>query len=339
MKISASIYSSKEKTPVQLVRELDAHGIDMLHIDCADNDNVFDDIAAIRQISSTPIDLHIISSTPEKYFKQIEELGIEYVSFQYENLQQLPVLPKGSKTKFGLSIVSSTSLSIFDSVTLSGVEGFAFVMLMTTVPGQSGGQFNRDSFQKVIEFKTLYPRTQVHVDGGVNDEIAYILRLLGVNAVVSGSYLVNHQSLSAGMLSLHKAQAEGHSNFTVSEFAVPVANLPVLVNNNLQFTTILQTMDRYAMGFVLITGADGKLQGVVSNADVRKGLLRHTGNYNAVTAADVINTQPVFVNETATVAQLIRRVNELSFIVLFLPVVNTNGTLTGAVLLNNLTRV
>lgn len=335
MKISASIYSSKEKTPVQLVRELDAHGIDMLHIDCADSDKVFDDIAAIRQISSTPIDLHIISANPEKYFKQIEELGIEYVSFQYENLQQLPQLPTGGKTKFGLSIVSGTPVSVFEK---AGV-GYSFIMLMTTVPGQSGGQFNRDSFQKVIEFKALYPRTQVHVDGGVNDEIAYILRLLGVNAVVSGSYLVNHQSLSAGMLSLHKAQAEGHSNFTVSEFAVPVANLPVLVNTNLQFTTILQTMDKYAMGFVLITDTDGKLQGVVSNADVRKGLLRHTGNYNAVTAADVINTQPVFVNETATVAQLIRRVNELSFIVLFLPIVNNHGTLQGAVLLNNLTRV
>ena len=344
MKVSASIYSSKEKTPVQLVRELDAHGIDMLHIDCADNDNVFDDIAAIRQISSTPIDLHIISANPEKYFKQIEELGIEYVSFQYENLQQLPVLPKSKTTKFGLSIISSTPVDVFGKTQVlppgedSG-GAYSFIMLMTTVPGQSGGQFNRESFQKVIAFKNLYPRTQVHVDGGVNDEIAYILRLLGVNAVVSGSYLVNHQSLGAGMLSLHKAQAEGHSSFTVSEFAVPVANLPVLVNTNLQFTTILQTMDKYAMGFVLITGTDGKLQGVVSNADVRKGLLRHTGNYNAVTAADVINTQPVFVTETATVAQLIRCVNELSFIVLFLPVVNKEGTLTGAVLLNNLTRV
>lgn len=335
MKISASIYSSKEKTPVQLVRELDAHGIDMLHIDCTDNDKVFDDIAAIRQISATPIDLHIISPTPEKYFKQIEELGIEYVSFQYENLQQLPELPTGTKTIFGLSIVSGTPVSVFEQTG----AGFSFIMLMTTVPGQSGGQFNRDSFQKVIAFKNLYPNIQVHVDGGVNDEIAYILRLLGVNAVVSGSYLVNHQSLSAGMLSLHKTQADGHSNFTVSEFATPVANLPVLVNHNLQFTTILQTMDKYAMGFVLITGADGKLQGVISNADVRKGLLRHTGNYNGVTAADVINTNPVFVNETATVAQIIRRVNELSFIVLFLPVVNNNGILTGAVLLNNLTRV
>ncbi|HLP51573.1 MAG TPA: hypothetical protein VK154_11855, partial [Chitinophagales bacterium] len=242
MKISASIYSGKGKTPEQLVKELDAHAIDMLHVDCADNDKVFDDIAAIRKISSTPIDLHIISAEPEKYLQQIEDLKIEYVSFQYENLKQLPALPKGGVTRFGLSIISSTPLSIFNDTKVLplgedlGGAGYSFVMLMTTVPGQSGGQFNRETFQKVIDFKSRYPKTNVHVDGGVNDEIAYILRLLGVNAIVSGSYLVNHESLGAGMLSFHKTN-NGHSNFKVAEFATPVKYLPVLKKNGQDFKT------------------------------------------------------------------------------------------------------
>ena len=104
MKISASIYSNKEKDLNTLVRELDAHHIDMLHVDCADDDKVFDDIARIRKVSTTPIDLHIISSEPEKYFDRIEKLNIEYVSFQYENLKKLPVLPSNSSTKFGFII-------------------------------------------------------------------------------------------------------------------------------------------------------------------------------------------------------------------------------------------
>lgn len=157
MKISASIYSGKEKSPVQLVQDLDAHEIDMLHVDCADNEKVFEDIANIRKISSTPIDLHIISSEPEKYFERIEKLKIEYVSFQYENLKQLPVLPKNSSTKFGLSIISSTSINVFEKAK----DSFDFAMMMSTVPGQSGGEFNRDSFQKIIEFKTRFPKTRV----------------------------------------------------------------------------------------------------------------------------------------------------------------------------------
>ena len=334
MKISASIYSGKEKSPVQLVQDLDAHEIDMLHVDCADNEKVFEDIANIRKISSTPIDLHIISSEPEKYFERIEKLKIEYVSFQYENLKQLPVLPKNSSTKFGLSIISSTSINVFEKAK----DSFDFVMMMSTVPGQSGGEFNRDSFQKIIEFKTRFPKTRVHVDGGVNDEIAYILRLLGVNVIVSGSYLMNHESLSAGMLSFHKTPNE-HKNFRVVEFATPVKFLPVLRQSEIDFKTILQTIDKFALGFALAVDDAGKLTGVVNNADVRRGLLKNLNDLNSTKAETVINKKPISISENSTVSDIVSLVNELNFIVLFLPVVDEQNILKGAVLLNNLTRV
>lgn len=334
MKISASIYSSKEKTPEQLVRDLDAHKIDMLHVDCVDNEKVFNDIAAIRQISSTPIDLHIISAEPEKYLQQIEDLKIEYVSFQYENLKQIPVLPASSTTKYGLSIISSTSIDVFEQVKNS----FDFVMIMTTVPGQSGGAFNRDSFQKIVDFKNRYPKTRVHVDGGVNDEIAYILRLLGVHVFVTGSYLMNHESLSAGILSFHKTPTE-HRSFQVAEFATPVKYLPVLKHDGLDFKTILKTIEQFGLGFVLITDDAGKLTGVVSNADVRKGLLKNLNDLDATSADTVINNKPISIADSSTVSDIVHLVNELNFIVLFLPIVDQENILKGAVLLNNLTRV
>jgi CBS domain-containing protein len=178
----------------------------------------------------------------------------------------------------------------------------------------------------------------VHVDGGVNDEIAYILRLLGVNVIVSGSYLMNHESLSAGMLSFHKTPSE-HKSFSVAEFATPVKYLPVLKENELDFKTILQTIERFAMGFVLITNNEGNLTGVVSNADVRRGLLKNLNDLNSTKAESVINKKPISIAHTSTVADIVRLVNELNFIVLFLPVVDEKNILKGAVLLNNLTRV
>lgn len=319
---------------MQLAQELDAHEIDMLHVDCRDNDKVFEDIAAIRKISSTPIDLHIISAEPEKYFDRIEELKIDYVSFQYEELKQIPQLPAGSQTKFGLSIISSTPVTVFDKVK----DSFSFIMLMATVPGQSGGEFNRESFQRIIEFKSRYPKVGIEVDGGVNDEIAYILRLLGVNTIVTGSFLMNHESLGAGMLSFHK-KPTGHKNFTVAEFATPAKYLPVITNEQLSFKTVLQTIDKYALGFVLITDTNNKLTGIISNADVRRALLKNLEDLNAINPHQLINSSPVVVAETATVADVVRLLNSLNFIVLFLPVVDENKVLKGAVLLNNLTRV
>ncbi len=334
MKISASIYSNKEKNLEQLVRELDAHEIDMFHVDCVDDEKVFDDIAQIRKISSTPIDLHIISSEPEKYLSRIEEMNIEYVSFQYENLKQLPLPNKNSKTKYGLSITSSTDFDVFEKVK----EDYSFIVLMTTTPGKSGGVFNRETFQKIIEFKHRYPKTKVHVDGGVNDEIAYILRVLGVNAIVSGSYLMNHESLSTGMLSFHKTP-NGHRSFKVNEFATPVKFLPVLRETKLDFKSALETIEKFALGFVLITDDAGKLTGVISNADVRRGLLKNVTDLNATKAKNIINRNPICISETSTVSDIVHLLNELNFIVLFLPVVDENNMLKGCVLLNNLTRV
>ncbi|HLP51822.1 MAG TPA: CBS domain-containing protein, partial [Chitinophagales bacterium] len=103
--------------------------------------------------------------------------------------------------------------------------------------------------------------------------------------------------------------------------------------------TVLQTMDTYGMGFVLVTDEEGKLEGVVSNADVRKGLLRSADDFNKVTVDNIVNSKPVSINQNATVSDIVRLVNGLSFIVLFLPVVDDSGILKGAVLLNNLTRV
>ncbi|MFN8285824.1 MAG: CBS domain-containing protein [Chitinophagales bacterium] len=336
MKISASIYSNKSKDLAQIVRELDAHDIDMFHVDCRDDLNVFEDIRQIRSLSSTPIDLHIISAEPEKFLPAIQELKIEYVSFQYENLKELPKLPKGSATKYGLAICSPTGLDAFEQTN----GDFDFVLMMATVPGQSGGTFQHENFQKIIEFKNRFPKKQIHVDGGVNAEIAFILRLLGAHAIVSGSYLMNHESLGQGMLSLHRAPgADKIHPFVVADFATPLKYLPVIKEGETNFTQVLQTIEKYGQGFALVTDGKGELKGVISNADVRRGLLKNLGDMNGVQSKDVINSNPVSISETASLHDMIRLLNSLSFIVLFLPVVDAENHLKGAVLLNQLTRV
>lgn len=336
MKISASLYSdNKGKTLEELVQELDAHEIDMLHMDCNDDETVFEDIKRIRKVSSTPIDLHIISSEPEKYFSKIEELKPEYVCFQYENLKRLPVLPKTRHTQFGLSFVSGTSMDVFSKAQ----DSYSFVLMMATTPGKSGGVFNQSNFSKLIDFKYRYPRTRIHVDGGVNDQVAFILRLLGANVIVSGSYLMNQQYLGAGVLSFHKTPNGNQVSFHVSDFYVPIRHLPVLSESDTGFKTIIKQIEKHGQGFTLITDSKGKLTGVVTNADVRRGLLKHLDNLNEINSDDIINRNPVFISEEASLADMIQLLNNLSFIVLFLPVVDAQKKLKGAVLLNNLTRV
>ena len=84
MKISASIFAGDKKPVSELARELSDYGIDLLHIDCDDDPEVLEVIPELRKVSGLPIDLHLISSEPEKYFPKIESLAIEYATIQLE---------------------------------------------------------------------------------------------------------------------------------------------------------------------------------------------------------------------------------------------------------------
>lgn len=332
MKISASIYSNKEKNLEQLVRELDAHGIDMFHIDCFD-ESVFNDIAAIRQISKTPIDLHIIHKQPAKFLAQIEQQHVEFVSIQYGADVELPDLTEG-KIQWGLAVTADDGPEVLEKYG----KKFDFVLFMASKPGVSGKPFNKSNFQRIIEFRQQFPKKKVQVDGGVNDSIAFILRLLGVNSIVSGNYLLNQEYLGVGMLNLHKApNADG--GFKVADFMTPAKFLPILSKDKLNLKDTLKTIDKFGLGFALITDSDNKLYGVISNADIRRGFIRHTDDFNAADVKEMINEEPVVIKEHHSLTDMILALNNLNFIVLFLPVVDENGQLKGAVLLNNLTRV
>jgi ribulose-phosphate 3-epimerase len=163
MKISASIYSAKAASLPALLKELDNHGVNLLHVDCNDDPKVFADIEQINQLSNTPVDLHIISSTPEKYFEAIAAANPLQVSFQYENFPAPIDFPKNRNYKIGLAITSATNIDVFESYQAQ----CDYILLMTTTPGQSGGTFDKNTFLRIREFQKRFPKIPVQVDGGV----------------------------------------------------------------------------------------------------------------------------------------------------------------------------
>ena len=335
MRISASIYSNKEKGLEPLIRELDAHGIDMFHIDCFD-EAVFDDIARIRAISKTPVDLHIIHNEPAKFFPLIAKHKVEYVSIQYGKKVALPELPKETTTQWGLAFIADNDLGVISKF----IDGYDFVLFMASAPGVSGKPFNKANFQRIIDFKQLYPKKKIQVDGGVNDRIAFILRLLGVNSIVSGNYLLNREYLGAGMLNLHKAPNNngGDDDFKIADFMTFKKYLPVISREVLNLKNALKTMEQFGLGFVFVTEGN-KLAGVISNADVRRGFIRHLDDLNNADVWDMVNAKPIVIDQTETLTGMLQLLNDLNFIILFLPVVDTENYLKGALLLNHLTRV
>lgn len=331
MKISASIYSTSRELK-DVITDLDAHRIDLFHVDCNDEPRVFDDIRRIREWSRTPVDLHIISNEPEKYFPLLENTPCDYVTFQYENLPHKLTIPSSIKGKLGLAITAGTEIDVFDAY----AGRFDFILMMATIPGKSGGAFNKEIFRKIRAFKKKYPEKRVHVDGGVNGEVSFILRNMGVYASVSGSYLFKDVTVGAALLNLKTHEHESH--FLVKDFMFSNGEIPVLKPGERSFEKVLRNIEDYAMGFTMLADTEGKLEGIISNADVRKGLLRNIGRLDAISENDITNRTPVTVNENATVVELLRLIKSKKFPITYLPVVNDENKITGALTFFNLVK-
>ena len=330
MKISASIYSDKSGDLKRTIDQLEDHGIDMLHVDCNDDLSVMDDIAQIRNWTNKPIDLHIISSEPEKYYDAIEKLQVEYTTFQFENLNGNFNKPSNYSGKLGIAITSDTPIEVYDQFK----DDFDFILIMATTPGQSGGSFNHDNFKKIRAFRKRYPNTRIHVDGGVDGEISFILRNMGIAAAVSGSFLFSHDYLGAALLNLKSDDVSSH--FRVEDFKMDVDECPILHSSDVSFIEVLEVIEEYRLGFSIFVDADGKLEGIISNADVRKGLLKHRDDLNEISVKELINVKPVIARDNCTISELLRCIKNQKFPISYLPVLNDKNEVTGGLTFFNL---
>ena len=333
MKISASIYSNKKRSLKDLIKELDSVKIDMFHIDFNDKkieiEKVENDIIEIRKISKTPIDLHIISEKPSKYNSFIIRNKIEYVTYQEENIKESLSLCDSPSTTFGLAVTSDTSIEKFEDYK-SHCE---FILLMTTTPGESGGTFNKINFKKIRDFKKKYPSKKVHIDGGVNDEIALILRIHGVKSVVSGSYLVNGD-IAKSLLELKSSVSD--SDMPVSEFMLIKEELPIIKENE-KIEKALEKIESYDLGFVYVENENNDFTGVVSMADVRKSLIKSLDDFKNLRVKDIKNSEPIIINKDDSINKMLKIIQSHDFLISFVPVIS-NKELVGSVTFFNLIR-
>ena len=331
MKISASIYSDKKRPLKEVILDLVAHQVDLLHVDCNDDLSVFEDIATIRTLCDLPIDLHIITTHPSKYMELLVKHPVEYVTFQYEDLQEEIMFPSDVFAKKGLAVITPTDVTVFEKY-----ADFDFILIMATIPGQSGGVFDTYNFSKIRTFKKLFPAKSIHVDGGVNGEVSFILRNMGVSSSVSGSYLFNEPSIGQALMNLTKRNLESH--FILKDFMVPIVESPVVYEKDLSFQSILKTIEQGQLGFCLVLGDNQEFVGLISNADVRKALLRSLDNLNNIDITTMINKVAIGIEENATVNDMLQLIKKQSFPVTYLPIWDKNKNAVGIVTFVNLIR-
>ena len=332
MKISASIYSDKGSDAIETtISNLNDSHVDMIHVDCNDDLNVFVDIEKIQRNSHIPIDLHIITSDAKRFYPALETFDIEYVTFQYEDLTNKKLeIPKEFTGQLGLAITSETSIDVFEDYQ----EDFDFILFMATIPGQSGGKFDKTNFRKIRAFQQKFPNKKVHVDGGVNAEVSFILRNMGVFASVSGSYLFNSSNINTALLNLKLNEIDSH--FLVKDFMRDLDESPILFENELNLTKLLTVMNEGQLGFVIVLKLDNTFMGIIGNADLRRGLLKNIDNLNNLKVEELINHNPLSIKGSFTVYQLLRFIKKETKTVVYLPVIDESNKGVGSINFMNL---
>lgn len=328
MKISASIYSNKGKSVEETALLLGDHAVDMIHVDCKDDLSVMEDLPLMDVNSELPLDLHIITPTPDKYLSYIAHDAVGYAAFQYEPLAGKNwKFPTDINVKWGLSIVTDTPVDVIDDY----ASQIDFVLVMATIPGESGGKFAVENFQRIRRIKEKHPHLAIHVDGGVNAEVSFLLRSMGVEVSISGSFLFNSKSVAHALLELKLN--ETHSRFHVKDFMIPKSQMPVMDFSELKLDKVLKAIDQGKKGMVVVE-KEGVLEGVITNADVRRGLMRHLPSVEW--QDDYLNRTPRIVDEEATVYELLVFLKQQTLPLVYIPAINKEKQITGLVSLENL---
>lgn len=329
MKISASIYSDKKRPLKEVIADLEAHHVDLLHVDCNDDVSVFEDIKQIRTWTNIPIDLHIITPTPSKYYPFLLETPVDYITFQVEDLKENLAIPAEIKGKKGLAVITPTSIDVFDAY-----ADFDFILIMATIPGQSGGVFDRVNFKKIRDFKRKYPSKSVHVDGGVNAEVSFILRNMGVTSSVSGSYLFNAASVGHALMNLTSRVIDSH--YHVGDFMIPFEECPSIKEADMNFLNVLTSIEKGQLGFTLVVDEKQTFKGIISNADVRKGLIKYYDQLINFDSVNLVNANALTIKDTNTVLELLQVIKKASFPVTYIPVTNGVNQAVGIITFVNL---
>jgi ribulose-phosphate 3-epimerase len=174
----------------------------MLHFDVMDGEFVPNFaisppfIAAVREITDVPFDVHIMVMHPLRYIDALAAAGADLITFHIESVDEPNDVISAIKArglKPGLAFCPKTPVSAVTPY-LSDID---LVLPMSVEPGFGGQPFRQDTLEKIA---TLHQMVQemtqsldISVDGGVTTEIAPLAIHRGATILVAGTAIFRSQ--------------------------------------------------------------------------------------------------------------------------------------------------
>ena len=157
----------------------------------------------VSQLSTKPMDVHLMIVHPDKFISQVRDLGAMMMNVHYEaceHLHRVVQQIKSAGMKAGVTICPATPVSLLEDI----VYDLDMILVMGVNPGFGGQKFIPHTLDKVRQARDLIDRAgtnaYLEVDGGVNIETGKLLVEAGADVLVAGN-AVFHSSDMRGMIS------------------------------------------------------------------------------------------------------------------------------------------
>ena len=169
-------------------------------------------VAALRPLTTQPLDVHLMIVEPDKYVPAFREAGADLITVHAEatdHLDRSIQLIKSLGAKAGVALNPHTPETVLDYV----LDELDLVLVMTVNPGFGGQSLIRRVFPKITRLReTIEARglkTLIEVDGGVKIDNAHEFTAAGAHALVSGSGVYGAQDRAQAIAATRANGAQG----------------------------------------------------------------------------------------------------------------------------------
>jgi ribulose-phosphate 3-epimerase len=149
-------------------------------------------VECAARTSKKPLDVHLMIVEPEKYVDTFCKIGIDILTIHVEatrHLQSAIQLIKKNGVKAGVSLNPSTPVALLSEVIID----LDMVLIMSVNPGFGSQPFIENTYNKIVKLKEMIgqhnSKALIQVDGGIDLSNAGKLFKIGVDVLVSGSFV------------------------------------------------------------------------------------------------------------------------------------------------------
>lgn len=214
IKIAPSILAADFAKLGEEIKEVEAAGADLIHVDVMDGHFVpnitFGPLVmdAIRPLTNLPLDVHLMIENPDQYIEAFAKAGAQYITVHVEacpHLHRTLQLIRSFGVKSGVVLNPHTPIESIMHV----LDEVDMVLFMTVNPGFGGQKFISTVLPKVEALSSHIREhnldIEIEIDGGVDEKTIVPCVEAGATVLVAGSAIFGKEDRTEALEKIRKA--------------------------------------------------------------------------------------------------------------------------------------